>query len=51
MNKLYLVDRVLGAMWMVIGLVQLVAGNGVMGMLDMIVGVQFITLSEMEKKK
>ena len=50
MNKLYLVDRVLGAMWMVIGLVQLVAGNGVMGMLDMIVGVQFITLSEMEKK-
>jgi len=51
MNKLYLVDRVLGVMWMVIGLVQLVAGNGVMGMLDMIVGVQFITLSEMEKKK
>lgn len=51
MNKLYLVDRVLGAMWMVVGLVQLVAGNGVMGMLDMIVGVQFITLSEMEKKK
>lgn len=51
MNKLYLVDRVLGAMWMVIGLVQLVAGNGIMGMLDMIVGVQFITLSEMEKKK
>lgn len=50
MNKLYLVDRVLGVMWMVIGLVQLVAGNGVMGMLDMIVGVQFITLSEMEKK-
>ena len=50
MNKLYLVDRVLGAMWMVIGLVQLVAGNGVMGMLDMIVGVQFMTLSEMEKK-
>lgn len=50
MNKLYLVDRVLGAMWMVVGLVQLVAGNGVMGMLDMIVGVQFITLSEMEKK-
>ena len=51
MNKLYLVDRVLGAMWMVIGLVQLVAGNGVMGMLDMIVGVQFMTLSEMEKKQ
>ena len=51
MNKLYLVDRVLGVMWMVVGLVQLVAGNGVMGMLDMIVGVQFITLSEMEKKK
>ena len=51
MNKLYLVDRVLGAMWMVVGLVQLVAGNGVMGMLDMIVGVQFITLSEMEKKQ
>ena len=51
MNKLYLVDRILGAMWMVVGLVQLVAGNGVMGMLDMIVGVQFITLSEMEKKK
>lgn len=51
MNKLYLVDRVLGAMWMVVGLIQLVAGNGVMGMLDMIVGVQFITLSEMEKKK
>ena len=50
MNKLYLVDRVLGVMWMVIGLVQLVAGNGVMGMLDMIVGVQFMTLSEMEKK-
>ena len=50
MNKLYLVDRVLGVMWMVVGLVQLVAGNGVMGMLDMIVGVQFITLSEMEKK-
>ena len=50
MNKLYLVDRVLGVMWMVIGLVQLVAGNGVMGMLDMIVGVQFLTLSEMEKK-
>lgn len=50
MNKLYLVDRVLGAMWMVVGLVQLVAGNGVMGMLDMIVGVQFMTLSEMEKK-
>ena len=51
MNKLYLVDRVLGAMWMVVGLVQLVAGNGVMGMLDMIVGVQFMTLSEMEKKQ
>ena len=51
MNKRHLVDRVLGAMWMVIGLVQLVAGNGIMGMLDMIVGVQFITLSEMEKKK
>ena len=51
MNKLYLVDRVLGAMWMVVGLVQLVAGNGVMGMLDMIVGVQFITLSVMEKKQ
>ena len=51
MNKLYLVDRVLGAMWMVVGLVQLVAGNGVMGMLDMIVGVQFMILSEMEKKK
>ena len=50
MNKLYLVDRVVGAMWMVVGLVQLMAGNGVMGMLDMIVGVQFITLSEMEKK-
>lgn len=50
MNKLYLVDRVLGVMWMVVGLVQLVAGNGVMGMLDMIVGVQFMTLSEMEKK-
>ena len=51
MNKLYLVDRVLGAMWMVVGLVQLVAGTGATGMLDMIVGVQFITLSEMEKKK
>ena len=51
MSKCHLVDRVLGAMWMVIGLVQLVAGNGIMGMLDMIVGVQFITLSEMEKKK
>ena len=51
MSKCHLVDRVLGAMWMVIGLVQLVAGNGVIGMLDMIVGVQFITLSEMEKKK
>lgn len=51
MNKRHLVDRVLGAMWMVVGLIQLVAGNGVMGMLDMIVGVQFITLSEMEKKK
>ena len=51
MNKLYLVDRVLGAMWMVVGLVQLVAGNGVMSMLDMIVGVQFMILSEMEKKK
>lgn len=50
MNKCYLVDRALGAMWMVIGLVQLMTGNGVMGMLDMIVGVQFITLSEMEKK-
>ena len=51
MNKCHLVDRVLGAMWMVVGLVQLVAGNGVMGMLDMIVGVQFMILSEMEKKK
>lgn len=51
MNKRHLVEYVLGVMWMVIGLVQLVAGNGVMGMLDMIVGVQFITLSEMEKKK
>ena len=51
MNKLYLVDRVLGAMWMVVGLVQLVTGNGVMGRLDMIVGVQFMTLSEMEKKQ
>lgn len=51
MSKCHLVDRVLGAMWMVVGLIQLVAGNGVMGMLDMIVGVQFITLSEMEKKK
>ena len=45
------VEYVLGIMWMVIGLVQLVAGNGVMGMLDMIVGVQFMILSEMEKKK
>lgn len=51
MNKRHLVEYVLGVMWMVIGLVQLVTGNGVMGMLDMIVGVQFITLSEMEKKK
>ena len=51
MSKCHLVDRVLGAMWMVIGLVQLVAGNGVIGMLDMIVGVQFMILSEMEKKK
>ena len=51
MNKRHLVEYVLGIMWMAIGLVQLVAGNGVMGMLDMIVGVQFITLSEMEKKK
>lgn len=51
MNKLYLVEYALGVMWMVIGLVQLVAGNGVMGMLDMIVGVQFMILSEMEKKK
>ena len=51
MNKRHLVEYVLGVMWMVIGLVQLVTGNGVIGMLDMIVGVQFITLSEMEKKK
>lgn len=51
MSKRHLVEYVLGIMWMVIGLVQLVAGNGIMGMLDMIVGVQFITLSEMEKKK
>lgn len=50
MNKRHLVEHALGIMWMVIGLVQLVTGNGVMGMLDMIVGVQFITLSEMEKK-
>ena len=51
MNKRHLVEYVLGIMWMVIGLVQLMTGNGVIGMLDMIVGVQFITLSEMEKKK
>lgn len=51
MNKRHLVEYVLGIMWMVIGLVQLVAGNGVIGMLDMIVGVQFMILSEMEKKK
>lgn len=51
MNKRHLVEYALGVMWMVIGLVQLVTGNGVMGMLDMIVGVQFMTLSEMEKKK
>lgn len=51
MKKRHLVEYVIGVMWMVIGLVQLVAGNGIMGMLDMIVGVQFITLSEMEKKK
>lgn len=51
MNKRHLVEYALGIMWMVIGLIQLVAGNGVMGMLDMIVGVQFMILSEMEKKK
>lgn len=51
MNKRHLVEYALGIMWMVIGLIQLVAGNGVMGMLDMIVGVQFMVLSEMEKKK
>lgn len=50
MNKRHLVEYALGIMWMVIGLVQLVAGNGAMGMLDMIVGVQFMILSEMEKK-
>ena len=50
MNKRHLVEYALGIMWMVIGLIQLVAGNGVMGMLDMIVGVQFMILSEMEKK-
>lgn len=51
MKKRHLVEYALGIMWMVIGLIQLVAGNGVMGMLDMIVGVQFMILSEMEKKK
>lgn len=51
MNKRHLVEYALGIMWMVIGLIQLVAGNGVMGMLDMIVGVRFMILSEMEKKK
>lgn len=51
MNKRHLVEYVLGIMWMVIGLVQLVADNEIMGMLDMIVGVQFMILSEMEKKK
>lgn len=51
MSKYYLVEYALGVMWMVIGLVQLVTGNEVVGMLDMVVGVQFITLSEMEKKQ
>ncbi len=51
MSKCHIVEHALGVMWMVIGLVQLVTGNEVMAMLDMIVGVQFIILSEMEKKK
>lgn len=51
MSKRYRVENVLSVMWMVVGLIQLAIGNEVVGMLDMIVGVQFITLSEMEKEK
>lgn len=42
---------ILGIMWMVVGLVQLMTGREEVGMLGVIVGIQFIALSEMEKKK
>ena len=51
MKKYPIVEYALGVMWMIFGLIQLVMGSEVMGMLDMIVGVQFMILSEMEKKK
>lgn len=51
MKKYPIVEYALGVMWMIVGLIQLVMGSEVMGMLDMIVGVQFMILSEMEKKK
>lgn len=43
---------ILGIMWMVVGLVQLMTGREEMGgVLGVIVGIQFIALSEMEKKE
>lgn len=51
MTKNRRMGYILGFMWMVVGLVQLMTGREEVGIFGVIVGIQFIALSEMEEKE
>ena len=40
----------LGILWMVVGLIQLIAGSGIVGMLDIVAGIQFMIIAKLEEK-
>lgn len=41
---------VLGILWMIAGLIQLISGSDIVGMLDIVAGVQFMIIAKLEEK-
>ena len=40
----------LGVLWMVVGLIQLISGSDIVGMLDIVAGIQFMIIAKLEEK-
>lgn len=40
----------LGVLWMIAGLIQLISGSDIVGMLDIVAGIQFMIIAKLEEK-
>lgn len=40
----------LSILWMVVGLIQLISGKDIVGVLDIVAGIQFMVIAKLEEK-